>query len=461
MKKTYHIITIGCQMNVSDSERIAAYLETHGFKHEPNRNKAGLVVLNTCGIRQKAEDRNYGLIPEIRKKNPRVKIILTGCLTERQDVQKKLAGVVDIFLPIKNLPNLCKELIPSKKRGGRAVLPPFKGGVRGGLNLGGIDDSKKDYLNIYPKVNSKFSVFIPIGNGCDNFCSYCVVPYARGREIYRPVGKIISEAEKFLTQGFKEIVLVAQNVNSYKKKITKADLKYFPKKKIGEEINFPELLETVARLKGYFWVRFFTSHPKNMSNTLIVVMKRNKKICRQIHLPVQAGDDKILSAMNRKYTAKHYLDLVKKIRKAMPNIGLSSDIIVGFPGETKKQFANTEKLMRQAKYDMVYLARFSSRPGTAAAKLKDNVTPKEKQRREESLNKILSQTACADNQRFLDQEILVLVEEKNKRGEWLGKNEQFVTVKILGAADKNLQGEFIKVKITEAKDFGLTGILVK
>jgi tRNA-2-methylthio-N6-dimethylallyladenosine synthase len=191
------------------------------------------------------------------------------------------------------------------------------------------------------------------------------------------------------------------------------------------------------------------------------VMKKNSKIARQIHLPVQAGDDKILAAMNRKYTIKNYLGLITKLRKAMPGIGISSDIIVGFPGETKKQFANTEKLMRQAKYDMVYLARFSPRPGTAAAKLKDNVSAKEKQRREEALNEILKKTAWQNNQIYLHKKIKVLVQEKNKRGEWLGKNEQFITVKILGSADLDLRGKFAVIKINEAKDFGLTGELIK
>jgi tRNA-2-methylthio-N6-dimethylallyladenosine synthase len=461
MKKSYHIITIGCQMNVSDSERIASYLEFYGFKPEEDRAKAGVVVLNTCGIRQRAEDRNYGLIPEIREKNPRVKIILTGCLAERKDVQKRLADVVDIFMPIKNLPELAPLL--------------FKEGLGGGSGGSLKYKKQKDYLDILPKVESEFSVYIPIGNGCDNFCSYCVVPYARGREVYRSAGAVVAEAIKFIKSGYKEIVLVAQNVNSYKTIIAKVDLKYFPHKKIGEEISFPELLEAVAKIKfpsikrggrrpgcvNDFWVRFFTSHPKNMSDELVAVMKNNLKICRQIHLPAQAGDDKIIAAMNRKYTVKHYLGLIKKLRMAMPEIGLSSDIIVGFPGETKAQFANTEKLMEKAKYDMVYLARFSSRPGTAAAKMKDNVTPKEKQRREEALNKILSQTAWKNNQRYLNKSIKVLVQEKNKRGEWLGKNEQFITVKILGSASVDLKGKFVKVKIAEAKDFGLTGSLVK
>jgi tRNA-2-methylthio-N6-dimethylallyladenosine synthase len=438
MKKTYHIITIGCQMNQSDSERIAAYLEFYGFKPESSRAKAGLVILNTCGIRQKAEDRNYGLIPEIKADNPKVKIILTGCLSERKDVRRRLDGKVDVWLPIKNLPNLAEEL--------KLKVKKF---------------TKKDYLDIAPITSSKFSAYVPIGNGCDNFCSYCVVPYARGREIYRSAGAVIAEVKRLVARDFRELVLIAQNVNSYKSIITKKDLPYFPKKKIGEEVFFPELLEVAAKLSGDFWLRFFTSHPKNMSDELVAVMKNNKKICRQIHLPAQAGDDKIIAAMNRKYTVKHYLGLVKKLRQAMPEIGLSTDIIVGFPGETKAQFVNTEKLLRQAKYDMIYLARFSPRPGTVAAKLKDNVTPKEKQRREEALNEILKKTAWQNNQRYLRKTIKVLVQEKNKRGEWLGKNEQFITVKILGAAESNLKGRFAQIKINESKDFGLTGTLVK
>jgi tRNA-2-methylthio-N6-dimethylallyladenosine synthase len=436
MKKTYHILTIGCQMNISDSERIASYLEFYGFKFEPNRAKAGLVVLNTCGIRQKAEDRNYGLIPGIRKQNPKVKIILTGCLAERKDVRRRLEKVVDIFLPIKNLPDLYKQLKLKKK-----------------------NFVKKDYLDIAPITGSDFSAYVPIGNGCDNFCSYCVVPYARGREVYRSAGAIIAEVKSFIGKGYKEIVLIAQNVNSYKTIIAKSDLKYFPNKKIGDEIHFPELLSVAAKMSGDFWLRFFTSHPKNMSDELVAVMKKNQKICRQIHLPAQSGDDKILAAMNRRYTVKHYLSLIKKLRIAMPEIGISTDIIVGFPGETKQQFANSEKLMRQALYDMVYLARFSPRPGTAAAKLKDNISAKEKQRREEALNEILKKTAWQNNQRYLHKNIKVLVQEKNKRGEWLGKNEQFITVKILGAASEKLGGKFVSVTISEAKDFGITGHL--
>jgi tRNA-2-methylthio-N6-dimethylallyladenosine synthase len=196
-----------------------------------------------------------------------------------------------------------------------------------------------------------------------------------------------------------------------------------------------------------------------MSDELIKAIAQGKNICPYIHLPFQAGDDKILAAMNRKYTAKHYLGLVKKIRQAIPDVGLSTDVIVGFPGETKKQFANSAKLMKIAKYDMAYMAQYSPRPGTSAFKLKDNVSIEEKKRRENILNDILGQTALKNNQKFLHKKIAVLVEEKSKKGEWLGKNKQSKTVIIKSAADKNLSGKFVWVKINEVKNFGLYGIL--
>ena len=453
MKKTYHIITIGCQMNEADSERIASYLEFYGFKHEPKRSKAGLVVLNTCGIRQTAESRNYGLIPLLKKENKNVKIILAGCLSERPDVRRRLEDRVDIWLPIQKLPELYKQLGLKKKSFG-----------------------KGNYLNIEPKAVSPFSVYIPVGNGCDNFCAYCVVPYARGREQYRSAYEIFQEAEKFIAKGYKELTLIAQNVNSYRAIATKADLKYFPHKKIGDQIFFwevllvtgvlPEILATPAKGKAKiipnnYWVRFSTSHPKDMGEDLIRVTARGGRFAPHIHLPVQAGDNQILSAMNRKYSVEHYLGLTEKIKKAIPEVGLSSDIIVGFPGETRKQFANTLKLAKKVKYDMIYMAQFSPRPGTAAFKMKDNVTAIEKKRREEELNEVLKKTALENNQKFLNREIVVLVEEKNAKGKWLGKNGQMKTVIISGASDKKLAGRFCLVKISEVKDFGLYGEFVK
>ncbi|HTW96663.1 MAG TPA: MiaB/RimO family radical SAM methylthiotransferase, partial [Candidatus Methylomirabilis sp.] len=242
---------------------------------------------------------------------------------------------------------------------------------------------------------------------------------------------------------------------------TRADLSLFSGKKIGDLINFPELLQAVNDLAGDFWIRFATSHPKDMSDELIKVIARGKKITPYVHLPIQAGDDQTLQAMNRKYTAKHYLSLIAKIRKAIPDAAISTDVIVGFPGETKKQFNNTAKLMEKVKFDMAYLAQYSPRPGTAAFKLKDNVPAAEKKRREQILANILKKTAWENNKKFLNKQTLVLLERKNKKGEWIGKNPQYKTVKVGGAAAKNLAGEFVRVKINEVKDFGLTGRLIK
>ncbi len=450
MKRTYYIITIGCQMNEADSERIASYLEFYGFKKAKERNDAGVVVLNTCGIRQTAENRNYGLIPAIKGDNKAAKIILAGCLSEREDVRKRLDGRVDIWLPIRELPNLYKKLGLKKK------------------NFG-----KKDYLNIEPKAVSPFSIYIPIGNGCDNFCSYCVVPYARGREQYRPAHEIIDEAISFIKKGYKEIYLIAQNVNSYKALVTKKDLRYLPHKKIGEKIHFYELLEAVGHLpeliptkkgKGIprnYWVRFSTSHPKDMSDELIRVAASGGRFTPYIHLPVQAGDDKVLAAMNRKYTVKHYLGLIDKIKRSIPDVGLSTDIIVGFPGETKAQFSNTAKLMKKVGYDMSYTAQFSPRPGTAAWKMKDNVSKEEKVRRDAELEKILRTTSLANGKKFIGREVVVLVDGKNKKGNWLGKNGQHKTVVFTAPKDKELIGRFVLVKIKSAGDFGIEGEFVR
>ncbi|MFH0956029.1 MAG: MiaB/RimO family radical SAM methylthiotransferase [Candidatus Falkowbacteria bacterium] len=340
--KTYHIITIGCQMNKSDSERAASLLEQNGYKKTDNKYRSDLVVVNTCGVRQSAEDRIYGLIPDIKRKSvsrrKKVKIIVTGCLVYRKDVRHRLKEYVDEWIMI-------NEMVKGKCR---------------------------DYLKVIPKYESKFSAYVPIGNGCNNFCSYCVVPYARGREVYRPAADILREVKNLVKKNYKEITLIAQNVNSYK----------------SGKIDFADLLKAVNNLKGDFFIRFMTSHPKDMSDKLIRTIAECKKVCRHIHLPVQAGDDEILRKMNRQYSVKHYVGLIKKIRQALPDASITTDIIVGFPGETKKQFNNTVQLFKEIKFDMAYIARYSPRPGTAAFKLADDVASAEKKKRWQALNKL-------------------------------------------------------------------------
>ena len=413
-------------MNKSDSERIAGYLEENGYILVSNKSKADLVVLTTCGVRQSAEDRVYGLVGKIKKNNPKTKLILTGCLSEREDVKKRLEGKVDIWLPIANLSSLKFRLVPKIKH-----LKP---------NI-----QNPNYLKIRPKYNSKLSAFVPIGNGCNNFCAYCVVPYARGREIYRPAKEILKEVKDLVMGGCKEIILIAQNVNSYK----------------DGKINFSKLLKKVNGIPDDFWIRFATSHPKDMSDELIKTIAECGKVCKHIHLPAQAGDDKILLAMNRRYTAGHYKNLIKKIRKAMPEASITTDIIVGFPGETKKQFNNTAKLFREVKFDMAYIAQYSPRFGTAAFKLKDDVSREEKKRREEELMKILQKTALANNKKYLGKIVEVLVAGKSRKGEWCGHMGTNKNVKIRfrnqESGIRNFIGKFVNVKIVKAKDFGMEG----
>ena len=431
--KTYHIITIGCQMNIADSERLAAFLEERGYIYVPTTGQAAIIAINTCGIRQTAEDRAYGLVNTIRKNNPLAKIIVTGCLSKRADVQKRLRDRADIFLPINEMLQLPEIL------DGEEIKPRFSlDAIR--LKQG------EEYLNILPKRGKSFTATVPIGNGCNNFCSYCVVPYARGREVYRSAPDIIKEVKKLIKAGYKEIVLLAQNVNSYK------DKKY----------NFPKLLAQIASLPGDFWIRFSSSHPKDVSSELIKVIGSSPKICSHLHLAVQSGDDEILRAMNRKYTVKHFKALIKKMRKTKPGIAITTDVIVGFPGETRKQFANTVKLFRDIKFDLAYISQYSPRPGTVSAQMKDNVTREEKKRRDEVIDKVLKKTALTNNKKYLKKEISVLVEGINKRGKYYGKTSTYQTVLIRTAnpANSKLVGNFVKVRITEILPFALEGDLI-
>ncbi len=420
-------------MNVVDSERLAAFLETHTYSLTKDINKAGVIIINTCGVKQSAEDRVYGLVNTIRKTNKKAKIVITGCLSKRADVKKRLQERVDIFLPISEMIQL-PELL-----GGKELEPRFS------LDEVRLKEGEK-YLNILPKHGKEFMAYVPIGNGCNNFCAYCVVPYARGREVYRPASEVIKEVKALIKKGYKEITLIAQNVNSYKDK----------------DYNFPKLLKAVIDIPGEFWVRFSSSHPKDMSDELIKVLGSSKKVCSHLHLALQSGDDEILKVMNRKYTAEHFEDLIKKVRKAKPGIAVTTDAIIGFPGETRKQFLNTVKLFKRVKFDLAYISQYSPRYGTASANMKDNVTPIEKKRRDDELNIVLKKTALDNNKKYLGTEVSVLVEGMNKRGKYYGKTSTYQTVLIKTdkKVNKKLLGTFVKVRIKDILPFALEGELV-
>ena len=313
-------------MNESDSERIAIFLEKKGYQNTDKIETADLIVVNACSVRQMATDRVFGLgekIKKLKQKNPKLKAILTGCLVEK-DKQK--------------FKKLFNEII----------------------------DIKKFY-----KVNS-YSGLVPIMTGCDNFCTYCVVPYTRGRETSRPINEILKEIKNLIKQGNKEIMLLGQNVNSYKH-------------------NFAKLLEKINSISGDFKVRFITNHPKGFSSELIKAIAKCDKVVKEIHLPIQSGDNQILKKMNRQYTVERYKKLVEKIREKIPNVKISTDVIVGFPGETIKQFNNTVNLFKEINYDLAFINKYSPREGTVAFKFKDDVSYQEKKRRWVILEKIVNQ----------------------------------------------------------------------
>jgi len=324
----YFVVTFGCQMNESDSQKIASVLEKKNYSPAPEMSSADLIVINMCSVRQSAVNRVYGILKNIKEANPKVKTILTGCILKKD--RRKFEKLFDEIIKIEDLTD-----VP---------------------------------VHRYEKGKP---AMIPIMTGCNNFCSYCVVPYTRGREKSRPHEEIICEIKKLVENGVKEIWLLGQNVNSY------------------ANIPFSELLRKIDDLKGDFIIKFTSSHPKDFSDDLISAIKESKKVAHYLNLPVQSGDNEILKKMNRPYTVKQYLDLVKKIRKEIPDILLSTDVIVGFPGETEEQFQNTVKLFKKVQYDMAYINKYSPRSETMAEKLEDNVSQQEKKRREKILNDLI------------------------------------------------------------------------
>lgn len=423
----YYIKTFGCQMNTSDSERIASFLESKGFSLAKKIQESDLAIFNTCGIKQTAENRAYSMINNLKKeRGANCKIIMTGCLANRADVQKRMKNKVDIFSEIKNFQESLSEFNITK------------------TNKHVFDKENLAYLSIQPKHESDFLAYVPIMTGCNNFCSYCVVPHARGREVSRSADEIISEVKDLIAKDYKHIVLLGQNVNSYNS---------------SDGTDFSKLIKKINSIGGKFWISFVSSHPKDMSDQLIETVAQCKKVCEWIHLPVQAGDDKILAKMNRKYTKKHYLERIKKIKSAFKKhkpdslLSISSDIIVGFPGETKKQFLESADVMEKSKFDMVFFGQFSPRPGTVAWKMKDNVSQKEKFRRENFLNDILKETTLANNKKYVGKILEVLIEKK-KDEFYFGKTRTQKNIRISSKKKMGI-GSFVKVKITIANIWNL------
>jgi len=433
-------------MNYSDAERISAIMEEIGYKKTENQSKADVILLVTCSVRQSAENRIFGLnrvVSDLRENNPKLKIVLTGCMAERNfrteinqqkrseknnkyqnNLIKKLPWV-DYTLKIENISNLYN------------IFGESKTGI-----------SKNEYLSIVPKYKSKFIAYVPISTGCNNFCSYCIVPFTRGPEKSRPKKEIIDEVKMLINKGYKEINLLGQNVNSYGNDFKKKDL-------------FPKLLQEINEIDGDFWIRFVSCHPKDVSTKLIKVMADSNHIVNHVHFALQSGNDDILKKMNRPYTRQKYIDTVNKIKSKIPEIALTTDVIVGFPTETVEQFEDTKNLIKYIGFSMVYINIYSPRTGTLSSKMKDDVTHLEKVRRKEILNEILKESSLNYNSRFLDKTIIVLITRK-KGNNLVGHNAEGVDVEINTnntANMENLIGKFTKIKITEINSWGMKGVI--
>lgn len=361
----YNIITFGCQMNVHESEKIAGMLENMGYMPTDNKEEADIIVFNTCAIREGAEDRafgNIGNLKKMKKANPNKIIAICGCMTQQKQVAEKLHGLfpfVDIILGTHNLyelPNYINEIKNGRKR---LVYNKEAGSV---------------VENIPVTRTSGNNAWVNIMYGCNNFCSYCIVPYVRGREMSRRSSDIISECKKVIASGkYSQITLLGQNVNSYKDPD-------------NDGYVFANLLKDICLLDGDFKLTFMTSHPKDISDEVIDILASEEKILKELHLPVQSGSNNILKAMNRKYTREHYLGIIDKLKSKMPNIRLTTDIIVGFPGETEQDFEDTVDLIKTVKYDGVFAFMYSKRSGTVAEKMPNQIDENIKNYR---VNKIL------------------------------------------------------------------------
>ncbi|MCK4919197.1 MAG: tRNA (N6-isopentenyl adenosine(37)-C2)-methylthiotransferase MiaB [Candidatus Pacebacteria bacterium] len=451
----YFIRTYGCQMNHSDSERIAGVLELANYEKSTKEDEADLIVINMCSVRESAVSRisgNFHKYKNYKKKNPNFKTVITGCILPSD--KDRFDKLFDLIIDIKEIEKLPERLKKDYFKSDSKVQNPS---ITQESPAKAENNTINDYFSINPQHNSKITAYVPIMTGCNNFCSYCVVPYTRGREKSRSVDEILNEVRNLVKNGYREIILLGQNVNSYKP---------------NENTDFPKLLQLINDIPGDFWIKFLTSHPKDISEELIKTIAQCEKCTECIHLALQSGDNEILEKMNRKYTSEHFLALIKMIRKIISDVAITTDIIVGFPGETEEQFQNTAEIMKKVKFDMVYINKYSPRSGTVSAKMNDDVSWEEKKKREDFLNIILEKNALENNQEYIGKTIDVLIEKIDKDYAY-GKTRSFKNVKIFHFCHPELVeeiskkkdamkiGEFAKIKITQANAWGLEGKIIE
>ncbi len=434
--KKYFLRTYGCQMNVHDSEAIRSYLERLGLVNTSNIEEANVIVLNTCAIRENARDKVIGFLGKchyLKKNRNDVKIVIAGCMSEQPDfvsLIKEKYSFVDIIIGTHNLYDLPKLLVQEFSK----------------LEIEVYSESDEVLEGMQYERDSKYTAWINIMYGCDKFCTYCIVPYTRGRERSRKKEDILKEVMELKNKGYKEVTLLGQNVNAYGRDI-------------GEK--FSDLLESVAKT-GIERIRFVTSHPWNFTDEMIDVIAKYKNIMPYIHLPIQSGSNEILRRMNRRYTKEEYIELFNKIKTKIPNATITTDIIVGFPNETREDFEETLDVVKTCEFDGAYTFIFSPREGTPASRMEDKVTLEEKEQRLYELNELVNYYANKSNQKLLNKEVEVLVLGKSEKdnAKVYGYTDTMKLVNIEGVNVKDTIGKIIKVKIKDAKSFSLDGEVV-
>jgi len=435
--KNLYIQTFGCQMNVHDSEQMAELLSGAGYKLTDNMKLADLIILNTCSIREKAAHKVYsqlGRIGILKEQNPELIIGVGGCLAQHLGTKfHKKVGCLDFVFGTHNI-HLLPEIVSSVKKKRKKITE--------------VDFHKAlNSISVFaPPQRNAVSAFVTIMQGCNNFCAYCVVPYLRGPEMSRPSDEIIEEIRKLADLGIKEITLLGQNVNSYGKNL-------------NDGSNFTSLIKKIVKISGIRRIRFTTSHPRDLSPELINCFAEEEKLCKHIHLPVQSGSNRVLELMNRGYTVDQYIKKIDHLRKLVPHISITSDVIVGFPGETKKDYQETIDMMEKIRFDSLFSFKYSEREGTAAQKLKGKVDEDEKLRRLEALQMLQNQHTLERNTELEGriQELLVEGRSRNSENDLMGRTSSWKIVNFKGELD--LIGKLMNVKISKAYIHSLRGKL--
>lgn len=437
-KRLAYVRSFGCQLNVSDGEKIKGLLKKAGYDFTDDEHEADIIILNTCAVRESAEDRVFGIIGSMKKlkeENPSLIIGISGCMTAQEHVAEKIKKSypqVDFVMgtsAINSLPSLLLECLKGKK---------FS------ADISEYDDFSEQTEQVR---ESTFKASVPIMFGCNNFCTYCIVPYVRGRERSRLPEDIINEVKNLVDSGYKEIMLLGQNVNSYGK-----DLK--------NGISFPALLRELNKIDGDFIIRFMSSHPKDASHELIDAIFECDKVANHLHLPVQSGSNTVLDRMNRRYTVEKYLETVEYIRKKSPDFSLTTDLIVGFPNETDDEFNSTLDLIKKVKYDNIYSFIYSRRTGTKASEIVDTISETVKGKRMRELLEVQREISTENYKRFIGRKMRVLVDSvsKKREGYVTGKSDEFIIVEFKG--DKSLIGQFVETEITDAMNWAVTGKMI-